>query len=59
MAYAALFYDNSILSGTKNASSCSCSSFVFYDNSILSGTKIRSFPGADRPFYDNSILFRY
>ena len=34
-----LFYDDSILSGTKTASSTSLPTSMFYDDSILSGTK--------------------
>ena len=35
-----VFYDNSILSGTKIASGLNNAYVLFYDNSILSGTKI-------------------
>ena len=34
-----MFYDDSILSGTKTNSTCTLLHFVFYDDSILSGTK--------------------
>ena len=35
-----LFYDNSILSGTKITTHNKSIEHMFYDNSILSGTKI-------------------
>ena len=35
-----MFYNNSILSGTKIQSSKICDKCEFYNNSILSGTKI-------------------
>ena len=34
-----LFYDDSILSGTKTRSVCGIAALTFYDDSILSGTK--------------------
>ena len=37
---AGLFYDNSILSGTKIDGVSHVGVYMFYDNSILSGTKI-------------------
>ena len=52
-----LFYDNSILSGTKIAVIDTLSVHLFYDNSILSGTKIDiRFVFLNLLFYDNSIL---
>ena len=35
-----MFYDNSILSGTKMHTGMETYNTLFYDNSILSGTKI-------------------
>ena len=37
-----MFYDNSILSGTKMDRLADLHEFLFYDNSILSGTKIEN-----------------
>ena len=52
-----VFYDNSILSGTKIRSRRKTTGIMFYDNSILSGTKISSrISPRFRVFYDNSIL---
>ena len=52
-----LFYDNSILSGTKIIPLFRFLKLQFYDNSILSGTKIQCFGLVlVCKFYDNSIL---
>ena len=52
-----MFYDNSILSGTKIKTEEVIKAIEFYDNSILSGTKIRYSRNTPRyEFYDNSIL---
>ena len=40
IAFLVVFYDNSILPGTKMIFRCSQPIFQFYDNSILPGTKI-------------------
>ena len=52
-----LFYDNSILPGTKIEDTTLDIDGRFYDNSILPGTKIiiTSFD-IETTFYDNSIL---
>ena len=34
-----MFYDDSILSGTKTQTAIQTKCYVFYDDSILSGTK--------------------
>ena len=53
----AVFYDNSILSGTKISKATFTSGHEFYDNSILSGTKMaESSHSVKKGFYDNSIL---
>ncbi len=52
-----VFYDNSILSGTKIGMILIQFLNGFYDNSILSGTKITGgFMAQYDGFYDNSIL---
>ena len=52
-----LFYNNSILSGTKINPLMFWGSIEFYNNSILSGTKIvRIVPLIMLKFYNNSIL---
>ena len=52
-----MFYDNSILSGTKMHTGMETYNTLFYDNSILSGTKIAVTQRRPlRKFYDNSIL---
>ncbi len=52
-----MFYDDSILSGTKTVVCSSSSDILFYDDSILSGTKTEFLNGLIRPeFYDDSIL---
>ena len=55
--FSSLFYDNSILPGTKIVSLSFSSHSMFYDNSILPGTKIiGSIAFHTVMFYDNSIL---
>ena len=39
-----MFYDNSILPGTKISNETSAESSGFYDNSILPGTKMSNQP---------------
>ena len=52
-----MFYDNSILPGTKIAVRVALYFARFYDNSILPGTKIYNMlKRFDAEFYDNSIL---
>ena len=41
-----MFYDNSILPGTKIIDTSDADTLKFYDNSILPGTKIDSHIGA-------------
>ena len=52
-----MFYDDSILSGTKTSEVITLQAIRFYDDSILSGTKTEHFRCIyGRKFYDDSIL---
>ena len=52
-----MFYDDSILSGTKTKGFGDKNEMVFYDDSILSGTKTQAFLiTVVFVFYDDSIL---
>ena len=52
-----MFYDDSILSGTKTDDGVEDTVETFYDDSILSGTKTKTNKGISEPmFYDDSIL---
>ena len=52
-----MFYDDSILSGTKTNKPPEYHSGMFYDDSILSGTKTHARMRKRRStFYDDSIL---
>ena len=52
-----MFYDDSILSGTKTYDKSTFSNIPFYDDSILSGTKTEYVAALGlNQFYDDSIL---
>ena len=52
-----MFYDDSILSGTKTNRRKLIKEYVFYDDSILSGTKtLCGISCTSCTFYDDSIL---